>query len=229
MRIHRTCHLCNTTFGSTRVCVKCEHVRCKSCPRYPLKKDKSASKTKKDAVVPIPGALEADTYYNLSNEKPLLLTKPNPKTGGQPLVKKKTMQRVRRHCHECSTMFPAKVKTCPSCQHIRCVDCPRDPAKKKYFPDGYPGDAPSSDPTRPIKYACHKCNKTFPAVPNPADPSYVKPESMPECIRCKHELCGDCKRAKPARVEPEIDPEVLRSVQEKLKALNISSTMAPAA
>ncbi|KAK6600026.1 hypothetical protein H4I96_07352 [Botrytis cinerea] len=38
MRIHRTCHKCDTTFGANKICTNCEHPRCTKCPRYPLKK-----------------------------------------------------------------------------------------------------------------------------------------------------------------------------------------------
>jgi hypothetical protein len=124
MRIHRSCHLCNTTFGSNKVCVKCEHVRCKSCPRFPPKKAEGKGKAK-EVTPAVPGAIEPDTYFGLREQ--MLLTRPNPKTGGQPLVRKKPMQRVRRNCHECSTMFAPGTKICSGCQHVRCADCPRDP------------------------------------------------------------------------------------------------------
>lgn len=94
-------------------------------------------------------------------------------------------------------------------------------AKKKKYPDGYPGDAPSSDPTIPIKYSCHRCSKVFPAVPNPAGPGAVIVEQ--ECVRCQHPRCADCPRAPIVKVEPAPDPEVLRSVQAKLAALNVES------
>ncbi|TGO75341.1 hypothetical protein BELL_0219g00060 [Botrytis elliptica] len=38
MRIHRTCHKCDTTYGANKICTNCEHPRCTKCPRYPLKK-----------------------------------------------------------------------------------------------------------------------------------------------------------------------------------------------
>lgn len=224
MRIHRSCHLCHTTFGSNKVCVKCEHVRCKSCPRYPPKKVEGKGKGKTKEAVALPaGAIEPDTYYGQREE--VILTMPNPKAGGQPLVRKKPMQRVRRNCHECSALFAPGSKICASCQHVRCTDCPRDPAKKKKYPDGYPGDAPSANTSIPIKYACHKCNKTFPPVPHPSTPEGVafKQGQAPECTRCKHPLCSECPRAPPAKVEPSPDPEVLKSVQAKLAALNIST------
>jgi hypothetical protein len=35
MRVRRTCHRCETTFGSDKLCVNCQHQRCKKCPRFP--------------------------------------------------------------------------------------------------------------------------------------------------------------------------------------------------
>lgn len=122
MRIHRQCHRCSTTFGGSKTCNSCQHVRCTKCPRYPPKK------TDKDRKVKVPatsGGLEVDSYYGLSEV--IEIRKPNPRPGGQPLVRKKPMQRIRRTCHECSTLFAANAKICSSCNHIRCADCPRDP------------------------------------------------------------------------------------------------------
>lgn len=100
-------------------------------------------------------------------------------------------------------------------------------AKKKKFPDGYPGDGFSDDITKPVKYSCHKCSKVFPAVPHPdsdeGKTAAEKGEKL-ECVRCKHEKCADCQRAQPAKVEPAPDPEVLKSVQAKLAGLGVSSS-----
>jgi hypothetical protein len=127
MRIHRTCHKCNTTFGGNKTCSSCQHQRCSKCTRYPVKKDKSQSREKKKETATISGlaaAIEVDNYYSLSEQ--FILTIPS-KSGGQPLVRKKPVQRVRRNCHECSTLFRAGTKICGSCNHVRCTDCPRDP------------------------------------------------------------------------------------------------------
>ncbi len=103
-------------------------------------------------------------------------------------------------------------------------------ARKKKYPDGYPGDAPSSDTSKPVKYACHKCSKVFPPVPHPDTPegkAFRAGDPLP-CVRCQHPLCGDCPRAPPQKVEPTPDPEVFKSVQSKLAALNISTSAVPA-
>jgi DNA-directed RNA polymerase subunit RPC12/RpoP len=99
--------------------------------------------------------------------------------------------------------------------------------KKKKYPDGYPGDQPSATSTDPIKYACHRCNKTYPPVPHPNSPEgqalgdTIEPL---ECTRCGHPRCAECRRAQPQKVEPQPDPEVVKSVEAKLAALRLSST-----
>lgn len=125
MRVHRICHRCNTTFGGTKECPGCAHRTCTKCPRFPPKSDKSVEKSGGNELpVIMAGDIEVDNDDTPAEN--IILTKPN-KSGGQPLVRKRPMQRVRRTCHECSSLFPGGTKVCPSCQHLRCADCPRDP------------------------------------------------------------------------------------------------------
>ncbi|TVY85945.1 hypothetical protein LAWI1_G008156 [Lachnellula willkommii] len=199
MRIHRQCHRCRTIFGGSKTCNSCHHVRCTKCPRYPPRK------TDKDRTEKAPaasGGLEVDNYYGL--REVVEIRKPNPRPGGQPLVRKKPMQRIRRTCHECSTLFVGN-------------------AKKRRYPDGYPGDAPSSNTSLPVKYACHRCTKVFPPIPHP-DSGLEQPKQ--DCVRCHHERCSECRRAPPRRIEPEPDPELLKRVEAKLAALHVGTTTA---
>ena len=121
MRIHRSCHKCNTAFGPNKVCTTCQHTRCKTCPRYPAKGSGAKGKGKE---IFTGDYLEPDFYWTFKEEP--VLTMPPRKPGGQPLVRKQPKQRVRRTCHECSTLF-LKTKECSKCGHIRCTECPRDP------------------------------------------------------------------------------------------------------
>lgn len=206
MRIHRTCHKCGTTFGGNKVCSSCQHTRCTKCPRYPTKKSKDKGKAAE--VSAGTGVIEVDNYWGLQEK--FVLTMPSHRAGAQPLVRKKPMQRVRRTCHDCSTLFPPGSKICSNCSHVRCTDCPRDPPKKKKYPHGYPGDVHSATFNT---FACHRCDKIFPPVEEGAPP--------PECTRCKHVKCDSCKLARPRKVEPEPDPELLASVEAKLAALSL--------
>ena len=78
-------------------------------------------------------------------------------------------------------------------------------AKKKKFPDGYPGDVYSDDTSKPVKYACHKCSKVFPPLPHPdsEEGKSAAGAAPPECVRCKHPKCESCPRAAPATHPPQ--------------------------
>ncbi|KAK3318667.1 hypothetical protein B0H66DRAFT_247229 [Apodospora peruviana] len=211
MRIHRKCHVCSTSFGLGKECPKCKHPRCKQCPRVPPKRteaEKEESRKKRAAIL----KERADNApiipdWNPMSEKKVVLRRPA-KTGGQDLVHKKPRQRVRRTCCQCEKLFSAGNKTCESCSHVRCTDCPRDPSKKDKYPYGYPGDALG---TKNAHFVCHECKTIFPS----------EPEAGTQCPKCSHPKCGSCDRQKPKRVEPEPDPEVWKSIQAKLEDLKL--------
>jgi hypothetical protein len=131
MRVRRTCHKCNSTFSSAKECPNCQHARCTKCTRYPPKRSEAeiiASRERRAAIIKAnkENAPIIPDYSYAFDEKKIVLTRPS-KTGGQDLVHKKPRQRVRRTCHECSTLFISGNKTCEKCGHVRCTDCPRDP------------------------------------------------------------------------------------------------------
>lgn len=119
MRVHRQCHRCSTTFGSEKICISCQHTRCKKCPRYPTKKRKEDGgmllKPGTGAEPPRPRILRTKSLIGIAQ------------AGENDLVRKKPTQRVRRICHKCNTMFAGKATQCNSCNHLRCAACPRDP------------------------------------------------------------------------------------------------------
>lgn len=110
LRVHRECHRCQVTFGSEKICKNCKHTRCKKCPRYPSKKSKLPEDKGKDKL---PAG-------------PVVLTIPSRATGKE-LVRSNPVQRVRRTCHKCDTLFDGKSAQCQNCNHMRCSRCPRDP------------------------------------------------------------------------------------------------------
>ncbi|EFR00234.1 hypothetical protein MGYG_03237 [Nannizzia gypsea CBS 118893] len=206
MRVRRNCHRCLATFGADKVCVKCEHTRCKKCFRYPPSKSEttSSSEPKRERV-----------QKKIVN---IMLTIPS-RTGGQDLVRKPVRQRVRRTCHVCSTLFEGSATECLNCHHLRCKKCPRDPAKIDKYPDGYPGDAEPPfepqeriwrKPRRRVRWTCHECSSMF-----------TGGEKI--CLQCHHERCGGCIRDPPKKIKPEPDPEILRRVEEKLALIDVSS------
>jgi rRNA maturation endonuclease Nob1 len=196
MRVHRECHECKKDFGGENVCGNCGHKRCKECTRFPKKVDKD-----EDATINV--VIEKPEKYRLQITKPARASK-------QDLVLKKPVQRVRRNCHCCGTLFYPPTKTCTECGHIRCTDCPRDPPKLRKYPYGYPNDV-FGDKT--AYYTCHECEKVFPL-------------DEAKCANCTHEKCTECARAPPRKVEAQPDPEVLRRVEERLAQLALTSAAA---
>lgn len=217
MRVHRTCHRCGTTYGADKVCAKCEHKRCKKCPRYPKKK----SPTEKAQVQ----AKEAAAAKALPKKKRVLTV---PSRNGTELAYQPAKQRVRRNCHKCQALFiPPTATICESCRHIRCTKCPREPAKLNKWPNGYPGDAEYDSetelerelersrriwrkPRTRVRWECEQCNSTF-------------LDGSPQCPGCGHEKCEKCVRKpiKRVRVQRSFDPEVVKSVEAKLKTLQM--------
>ncbi|KAL4979551.1 hypothetical protein BDW66DRAFT_104132 [Aspergillus desertorum] len=208
MRVRRTCHRCQTTFGPDKVCVNCQHVRCKKCPRYPAAKPKDKQERTETALQTILGQ-KAQPVRPKPQEHQLTLPS---RTGGQDLIRKPARQRVRRTCHRCSTLFAPHATECTSCRHTRCKICPRDPPKHDKYPDGYPGDAepPVEPPARTwkkprqrVRFTCHRC-------------STVYRSGEKNCANCGQEKCAETIRDPPKKLKLEPDPEIVRRVEERL-------------
>ncbi|KAK1762244.1 hypothetical protein QBC33DRAFT_461792, partial [Phialemonium atrogriseum] len=211
MRVHRECHKCGHTFGLAKECPSCKHPRCKECQRRPPKRteaEREESRRKRAALLKERAENQPIIPDWDLSEKKVVLTRPG-KRGGQDLIHRKPRQRVRRTCCQCEKLFTAGNKTCGGCQHTRCTDCPRDPAKKDKYPYGYPGDELGAKTI--ARYGCHECKAPFPqGAAVGAD-----------CSRCSHKRCDSCQRLKPRKVEPEPDPEVWKAVQAKLGELTL--------
>jgi hypothetical protein len=195
--------------------VQCEHKRCKKCPRYPKKKT-PGEKVKEQEAVEQPK----------KKKKVLTITTRH----GNELAYQPATQRVRRTCHKCEALFvPPTATTCESCNHIRCTKCPREPAKRNKWPNGYPGDieAESEDeveqqkqleqfrriwrkPRRIVRWECEQCHSLF-------------RQGSPQCPGCGHERCDQCTRSpvKKPRQEESFDPAVVAAVEAKLRALGV--------
>jgi len=105
-RVHRKCHRCQKDFAAgERICSSCSHVRCKKCPRDPPKLKK------------YPNGYPGDA-------------EPEPEIPVKQRTYRKIRTRVRWYCHSCSNLFAESSKTCSTCNHERCPDCTRVPAKK---------------------------------------------------------------------------------------------------
>ncbi|QGA14123.1 hypothetical protein EYB26_001776 [Talaromyces marneffei] len=229
MRVRRTCHRCQTTFGSDKVCSNCQHVRCKTCPRYPpartkeekearaLAKAKGKQQERPSDRAAVVAPIEPSDDTEEIEYTPLTMES---RTGGQDVIYKDIKQRVRRTCHQCQTLFLGASTVCESCGHIRCKRCPREPAKLDKYPDGYPGDAEPL-PERPlrvwkkprmrVRYFCIKC-----------DTCYIPGENI--CATCGEEKGPNTRRDPPKKKEkPPIDEELLKRVQERLQEFRIAA------
>ncbi|KAL4802361.1 hypothetical protein BDV18DRAFT_147377 [Aspergillus unguis] len=211
MRVRRTCHRCQTSFGPDKVCVNCQHVRCKKCPRHPAAKPKDKQERTETALQTIVA------QKTQSPAKGQQLTIPS-RTGGQDLVRRQARQRIRRTCHRCNTTFAPHATECASCRHIRCKNCPRDPPKLDKYPDGYPGDAepPFEPPPRTwkkprqrVRYTCHSCSSVYRS-------------GEKTCPNCGQHKCAETIRDPPKKQKPEPDPEIVRRVEERLASIRVS-------
>ena len=130
MRVRRTCHECNATFGQTKECPNCQHTRCRKCTRYPPKRSEAEREAQRERVASkLKSQKERNLMavdYDAASAKMPALTKKS-KTGGLDLVHKKPRQRVRRNCCGCEAIILTSSKKCPNCEHDRCTDCPREP------------------------------------------------------------------------------------------------------
>ncbi|KAJ5159901.1 uncharacterized protein N7482_006905 [Penicillium canariense] len=223
MRVRRTCHRCETTFGPEKVCVNCQHPRCKKCPRFPpqCEKDDEHSRVPRAKISEIrarqPGSLPITPHLKLTGNPAAPLTMPS-RTGGEDLVRKQVMQRVRRRCHSCQTAFAPGSKECLSCSHVRCKKCPREPHKPDKYPDGYPGDVEPPKlkpdrtyrkPRRRVHYICHVCKTDY-------------NHGVNTCAKCAQAKCAETIRIPPKKIPREPDPDVVRRVEERIAALRIA-------
>lgn len=179
MRVRRTCHRCETTFGPDKICANCQHPRCKKCPRFPPAPEKpegerqhpSLPKSKLPEIWASQRGVPGFTPHLRLTGNPAAPLSMASRTGGPDLVRKPVRQRVRRTCHSCETAFASGSKECENCKHVRCKKCPRTPVKPDKYPDGYPGDVGPPKLVKPertfkkarrrVHYICHVCNTSY--------------------------------------------------------------------
>ncbi|KAF4159794.1 hypothetical protein CNMCM6936_009152 [Aspergillus lentulus] len=137
MRVRRTCHRCETTFGPDKVCVNCQHIRCTKCPRHTSSKPNDQAQ---NALETIRAAQGHRPPRHKSKE--LQLTIPS-RTGGQDLVLKPIRQRVRRTCHR------PKPHKYPD-GYPGDAEPPSEPPARTW-----------KKPRQRVRYTCHKCSTQY--------------------------------------------------------------------
>uniref|UniRef100_A0A093VG39 Uncharacterized protein n=1 Tax=Talaromyces marneffei PM1 TaxID=1077442 RepID=A0A093VG39_TALMA len=208
MRVRRTCHRCQTTFGSDKVCSNCQHVRCKTCPRYPpartkeekearaLAKAKGKQQERPSDRAAVVAPIEPSDDTEEIEYTPLTMES---RTGGQDVIYKDIKQRGPR-------LYARVVGT--------------SDASVVLVNHGYPGDAEPL-PERPlrvwkkprmrVRYFCIKC-----------DTCYIPGENI--CATCGEEKGPNTRRDPPKKKEkPPIDEELLKRVQERLQEFRIAA------
>ncbi|KAL8727316.1 MAG: hypothetical protein Q9181_005757 [Wetmoreana brouardii] len=152
-------------------------------------------------------------------------------------VEKKIRMRVHRQCHRCQTTFgPDRI--CSKCKHNRCKKCPRFPTKRAKESKGKgvatieetgpsiktltitsraTGKQLSYKPVRQrVRWTCHVCFQTF------------KDRSR-QCEGCEHDRCDECPRQPPKREKRKLDPDAVKTLEERMKTVDISPPGASAA
>lgn len=186
MRVRRNCHRCLATFGADKVCVKCEHTRCKKCFRYPPSKSETASsepkreRTQKKIVnvassntvagagTTNTAATTAATTANNNNNNNTITPTPTATTGaatapaaagGGTASAGGTRDRARE---EGRKTCPEKIiLTIPS--RTGGQDLVRKPVRQR------------------VRRTCHVCNTLFEGAAT-------------ECLKCHHLRCKKCPR-----------------------------------
>lgn len=200
MRIRYTCHRCHTTFGATLICARCEHHRCRKCPRHPPKKPRRIHREGETTQRESDGygdAMDVDQEARIAKRKsnsPVAVNMPQASTSESDPQSKSTLflRRASRVCHKCKAAFsPIEAQICANCGHLGCLKCSREsgtPVDTR--PDRSCSQLMSSCqrpdriyrvPRQRIRWICDQCQTDF------------EPDST-VCSACLHDQCSHCTR-----------------------------------
>ncbi|KAF2672206.1 hypothetical protein BT63DRAFT_411493 [Microthyrium microscopicum] len=195
MRIRHKCHKCETSFSQNKPCRKCQHERCRECPRDPMRRNRERSDLnqsirRRESIVA--ETQNTDLKFNDAHDQQSL----------SPILYRSTqapgMQgaRIEYTCHSCESLFIAgTAQHCANCGHRKCDACPRKPAdlvlppenpsEKVILPGDFFGRSETQrvwkSPRQRVKSACHECKTVF----QPSEKT---------CPTCKHTRCDLCVR-----------------------------------
>jgi len=205
MRIRYSCHRCQTTFGATFICTRCEHHRCKRCPRHPPKKPKrldrrpEAAQQERDHDGKAMDVDREAKNAKRSSGSPVAVNAPQASTS-ESVPQSTLLEREPRACHRCRAAFsPIEAQICANCGgHLRHFKRSGEPGIPL---DLHPGsgetlpDRPSSQPTpstqrsdrayrvprQRIRWTCDQCQTDFEL-------------DSTICSACLHRRCSSCTR-----------------------------------
>lgn len=89
----------------------------------PVPREKGKEKEKEKVVL----LVDAGAGARAPKLRSKVLGKPVLDAAELSLVRKTPMQRARRSCHRCETLFVGRAVRCENCAHERCAACPRSP------------------------------------------------------------------------------------------------------
>ncbi|KAK8090718.1 hypothetical protein PG994_000223 [Apiospora phragmitis] len=215
IRIHRTCHKCQATFGTGNSCPGCQHRRCDQCARSPPKRteeEKKASRQRRDATATaqknqdlapiIPHYGLEDPYYTEPSEPKSRWPRPSSQEASD--ADKEILSRVSSIVQGA---FPAATSAVATVNEYR--EFNHTTTDQKKYPQGYPNDEPGASWSP--RHICHECNGRFPADALEAT----------ECGNCSHKLCSDCPLLAPKKGLPGPSPEELMLLHERLAQLSV--------
>ncbi|KAK3721027.1 hypothetical protein LTR37_003317 [Vermiconidia calcicola] len=228
IRIHWTCHDCNTSFGANKTCTSCEHRRCRECSRSPSKKVKDLLKKSKEqdeqetkvpsAASAVPGTvIGAEDMENATSNTVPGITSAAPESRRQQLVpseddvdatqQKYIIQTLPRSAIEMVLEPTAQTRDRTTSEqpgqrlHNDGILFPQEPKMVATVQRVF------RKPRQRVRWSCHECETMFFG----RDP----------CRGCGHERCKACIRSPPKRIPQPPDPAVLQSVNDKLAQLHV--------
>lgn len=253
MRVRRYCHRCQTTFSADRVCVNCQHVRCKKCPRHGSSKFQGSSMFQNQVDPPIPA-----TMFQEQVNRPIS---------------------APRFENQLDRPITARVSSTKANQILAKARGEDKPASRKEPQLTLPSPTGGQDlvhrkPRQRVRRFCHMCQtmyankskecancshirckkcprdppnlKKYPnGYPGDAEPPFERQERVYKkprrrvrytchkcsteyagskvCTNCGQEKCEETIRNPPKKTEKQFDPEVVKSVEAKLAQLSTSA------
>lgn len=186
IRLHWSCHHCNTAFGRDKVCTSCGHGRCGECARAPAqrvlrilersRREKDAVEIQERAAIASPedDAVLASSSTRLAQQIPVDLQTEKATT---PLPQVDESQVEREPLRFVYTIRSGSLGGAGGLDLYHMT--PQRP---------YGGDAPKpsvqrvyKQPRQRVRWTCDMCDAVF--------------TSRDRCANCQHERCGDCIRS----------------------------------
>jgi len=207
IRLHWSCHSCNTPFGRDKVCSSCGHGRCGDCARAPAQRVLrilEKSRREKDAV-------EIKKQAAIASPEDDVVLGPSSTTTAQQVP-------IDLQTEKATAALPQYEESETEREPLRFIYTIRSGAlggtgglelyhMTPQRPYGGSTPKPSvqrvyKQPRQRVRWTCDRCDAVF--------------VSRDRCDNCQHEKCAECIRSPSKKDRPSVDPSVLRSVEARL-------------